>query len=136
MTDPRPGPRRSDVWLAVEPRSARRRPAPRPRWARLLWTVPLVLLLGAVGFVVGTLGWCGDDALGCRSGVHAALESAITALASAVVTAVLIGLVSAAAVQVGAVSRRRIGVAAGAAYLVLAIGYLVVTLGIHGGIGG
>jgi hypothetical protein len=94
----------------------------------LVWLVPFTALLMLGGFMIGFLGWCGDDADGCRFGLGPALGQLLPGLATVVVVAfAVLGLFTAVPWREPLTARRRVGLIVAIDYLALVILYLVVT---------
>lgn len=104
-----------------------------PTKLHLLWLVPTALVAAVIAFGLGLIGWCGDDALGCRFGPQQALASAIPPVLVAIIVGALLGAVLAVSPwSANTRLRRRLGIAVGVGYLVIVLVYLAATLVEHG----
>jgi len=103
--------------------------APRT-WSRLhlIWAVSISLILGAIGFLIGLFGWCGDDYYGCTGDAASTVASIGPGiLLLLLVAGAIYGLMRVAPWSASAVVRSRVAWMAAGGYLLLVLAYLLIT---------
>ena len=94
----------------------------------LVWLIPLAIVLALGGFALGLVGWCGDDALGCRFGPgQAASTIGLGLVLILLVASALFALFSGVSWGPTDRMRRRWGLVIAVSYLVAVACYIVLT---------
>ncbi len=95
---------------------------------RLIWAVSISVALGAIGFLIGLIGWCGDDYAGCTGDATSTVASIGPGiLLLLLVAGAIYGLMRIAPWSASPVVRSRVAVIVAGGYLLLILAYLLIT---------